>query len=164
MPEKPTEPAKLRTYKREIPIELTDHEVELYGRKLAKKKSDRDGLTDKAKQVAATYKGEIAAVTAEVNRLAEAINTGKELRNTEVYDELVGSQVFTKRKDTDEVIDQRPASFADEQTDMFAPDPEAPPDEGDTSPADFAPPPAAPAKKGRGKGKGTKKPAKAKAN
>lgn len=145
---KPTDPTRIRTYKREIPIELTDHEIEIAGRQLAAKKRARDELTEKAKKVAAQYKGELAAISAEVDRLAAAINTGKELRNTEVYDVLEGSQVFTKRSDTNEVIDQRPAGYADEQTDMFA-DPEAPAE-------DFPnPEPAAtkPKKKGKGRGK-----------
>ena len=148
MAEKKKDPNRLRTYKREIPVDLTDHEIELYGRKLAAKKRERDGVVEKAKQTAATYKGQIADISAEVDRLAAAINTGKELRNTEVYDVLEGSQVFTKRSDTNEVIDQRPAGYADEQTDMFA-DPEAPAE-------DFPnPEPAATKPKGKGgKGKG----------
>ena len=141
------DPAILRRFKREVYVALTDHEVEVYGRKLAAKKAERDTLTERAKQAAAAFKGQIADVTTEVNRLASAINDGKELRNTDVYDRLDGSQVFTHRADNNELIDQRPATFADEQTDMFA-DAEKP-DE------DFANPEPTPGK--------TKKPRKKKA-
>lgn len=137
--EKP-DPAILRRFRREVYVALTDHEVEVYGRKLAAKKAERDTLTERAKQAAAAFKGQIADVTTEVNRLAAAINDGKELRNTDVYDRLDGSQVFTHRADNGEVIDQRPATFADQQEDMFPQPDEDQPDE------DFAKPTEKPAK------------------
>ena len=140
-----TDPAIIRRFKREVYVALTDHEVEVYGRKLAAKKAERDTLTERAKQAAAAYKGQIADVTTEVNRLASAINDEKELRNCDVYDRLDGSQVFTHRADNHELIDQRPASFSDQQEDMF-PEPEEKPDE------DFAKP-AEPEKKKRGGGR-----------
>ena len=140
-----TDPAIIRRFKREVYVALTDHEVEVNGRKLAAKKAERDTLTDRAKQASAAYKGQIADVTTEINRLAAAINDGKELRNTDVYDKLEGSQVITYRADNNELIDQRPATFADEQTDMFA--------DADKPDEDFAKPaePAAKAKKPRKK-------------
>ena len=108
--EKP-DPAILRRFRREVYVALTDHEVEVYGRKLAAKKAERDTLTERAKQAAAAFKGQIADVTTEVNRLAAAINDGKELRNTDVYDRLDGSQVFTHRADNGEVIDPGTEGF-----------------------------------------------------
>lgn len=145
--EKP-DPAIIKRYRREVSCALTDHEVEVYGRKLAAKKRERDDLTEKAKKVAATYKGDIATVSTEVDRLATAINAGSELRSTEVYDKLEGSQVKTYRADTHELIDQRPAGFADEQTDMF-PEPEEKSDTG----GDFAEPPKPEPKKKGGRKK-----------
>lgn len=137
--EKP-DPAIIKRYRREVSVRLTDHEVEVYGRKLAAKKQERDTLTDKAKQIATNFKGQIADATSEVNRLAQAINDEHELRSTEVYDKLEGSQVKTYRADTHELIDQRPAGFADEQTSMFDDhDKEA----EEKPPGDFAEPPKA---------------------
>ena len=156
MPE--TTKSKLRTYKREIPVILTNREVELYGRQLASKKRERDTLTEKAKQTAQGFKGQVGELSSEIDRLAVAIDSGKELRAVAVYDELDGSQVFTKRVDTDELVDQRPAGFHDKQADMFEtdePDPALPAGEEFQPPN---PPPAAekPAQKKRAK-KPTKK-------
>lgn len=142
---------KLRTYKREIPVNLSNREVELYGRQLASKKRERDTLTEKAKQTAQGFKGQVGELSSEIDRLAVAIDSGKELRAVAVYDELDGSQVFTKRVDNDELVDQRPAGFHDKQADMFEVD--EPDDNGEFQPPDPPPPEEKPAKKKPGRPK-----------
>lgn len=144
MTDKQPKGTKIKTYRREIPVVLSEKEVHDYGQKLASKKRERDVLVEKAKQVAKTYKGDESTIASEIDRLANAINSGRELRSTEVEDYLDGSQVFTYVAGSGEPhIDQRPAGFADEQTDMFA----TPDEVVDETPAK-------PAKAKRGKKKG----------
>lgn len=154
----------LRRYHREVPVILPDAELQAYGQNLAFRKKARDVLVEKAKQVQAHYKGLIAEESTEIDRLAYAINEKKELRSVDVYDQLVGSQVHVVRVDTSEVIDQKPAGFADREQDLFPEpqEPEVPSDPSDPASDgnDFQPPPASKSKKG----KGGKKPRKAKAN
>lgn len=111
--EPPTPP--LRTFKREIPIKLSFSEIHDYGKRLARRKHEFDILDGKRKNVASQFKGQLAEIGADVNRLAAAIEAGEEMRNVDCYQETVGSQVFVKRADTHEVVDQRPATFADDQ-------------------------------------------------
>lgn len=149
------DPSILRRYRTEVSVDLDHDEVEAYGRKLAAEKKGRDLLIQKAKDVATEYKGQIATKTSEIDRLANAINTGAELRSTEVYDKLEGSQVRTYRQDGDVFVTQRPAGFADEQTNLFA-EPDA--EESTEGVPEFPTPPAPPARKKRGPGR-KKKPA-----
>lgn len=122
----------LRRRKLEVPCQLTHEETRLYGMQLARRKLERDAIEEKRKSVNTTYKGQLAEKDSEIDRLTSAIDTGSELRNMDTYDELIGSQVFTKRADTHEVINQCPASVADTQEDLF-PDPD---DEDDDSRVD----------------------------
>jgi len=143
MTDKQPKGVKIKLYRREIPIVLTEKEIHDYGQKLASKKRERDVLTEKAKATAAEYKGQIATTSSEIDRLANAINSGRELRSTEVADYLDGSQVFTYPVGSSEHIDQRPAGFADEQTDMFATNDDDQPDaNGEFQPPEPAPPKA----------------------
>ena len=140
---------KIKTYRREVTFNLTHEESERHGRELAAKKRQRDSVVEKAKQTAANFKGQVADLSADIDRLAVAVDSGKELRNAEVEDWLDGSQVFVyKAGEYGEVIDQRPAGFADEQADMFAdPDKVEDEDQPDEN-GEFQPPPASkPAKK-----------------
>lgn len=109
----------LRRRKLEVAVTLTNDETRLYGQQLARRKLERDAIEEKRKSVNAQYKGQLAEKDSEINRLTAAIDTGKELRNMDVYDELVGSQVYTRRADTHEVVDQKPATIADAQGEMF---------------------------------------------
>ena len=136
--EKKPDPSIIKRYRREVSVDLSHEESEAYGKKLAGQKRYRDSLVEKAKQAAKNAAGDISAVSSEIDRLAVAVDTGKELRSTEVYDKLEGSQVKTYRADNHDLVDQRPAGFADE-ADMFA-DLEKPKDE------DFPNPEPTPAK------------------
>ena len=120
----------LRKHRREVPHKLTRDEVHDYGQKLASKEREYSALDEKRKSIAQQYRGDMAKVEADIARLTSAIDTGKELRNTEVVDVLVGSQVLTYTLDGT-VIDQGPASIVDTQEDMF---PEL--DESDFLPGD----------------------------
>lgn len=142
--EKTPNGTKIKTYRREVTFDLTHDESERYGRELASKKRQRDNVIEKAKQTAANFKGQVADLSAEIDRLAVAVDSGKELRSAEVEDWLDASQVFVyKAGDYAKPIDQRPAGFADEQTSMF--------DDHDKEteekpPGDFAEPPKPAAK------------------
>lgn len=108
----------LRKHRREVPHKLTRDEVHDYGQKLASKEREYSALDEKRKSIAQQYRGDMAKVEADIARLTSAIDTGKELRNTEVVDVLVGSQVFTYTLDGVQ-IDQRAADHADTQDDLF---------------------------------------------
>lgn len=109
----------LRRYRREVPHKLTRDEVHDYGQRLAKREREWDQLDNKRKNIAAQYKGQMSEVGADIDRLTAAIDSGEELRNAEMVDVLIGSQVFSKRADTGELIEQKAASYADTQEDMF---------------------------------------------
>jgi len=115
----------LRRTRREILHQLTRDEEHAYGQKLAREERAWDVLDAKRKDVVAQFKGELSKISTEIARLTSALNAHEELRNTEVLDVLVGSQVVTYRADTLEVVDQRPASYADAQEDMFPSDEDA---------------------------------------
>jgi len=108
----------LRKHRREVPHKLTRDEVHDYGQKLASKEREYSALDEKRKSIAQQYRGDMAKVEADIARLTSAIDTGKELRNTEVVDVLVGAQVFTYTLDGTQ-IDQRAADHTDTQEDMF---------------------------------------------
>jgi len=122
----------LRRTRREILHTLTRDEEHAYGQKLAKEERAWDVLDAKRKDVLAQYKGKLSEISTEIARLTSALNAHEEMRNTEVLDVLVGSQVVTYRADTLEVVDQRPASYADAQEDMF-------PEPGDEDGAELGP-------------------------
>jgi hypothetical protein len=132
----------IRTYRREVPVKLTRDETHDYGKKLAAKQREHDALDAKRKTVAKQYAGELSTVAEEIRRYTAAIDSGEELRNSEVYDVLDGSQVFTYLKATGELIDQRPAGYVDVQADAFP--------EVEQEPPDPLPEPEKPARK-RGK-------------
>jgi hypothetical protein len=64
---------KIKTYRREVTFTLTHEESERMGRELAAKKRQRDSVVEKAKQTAANFKGQVADLSAEVDRLAVAV-------------------------------------------------------------------------------------------
>ena len=76
----------LRKHRREVPHKLTRDEVHDYGQKLASKEREYSALDEKRKSIAQQYRGDMAKVEADIARLTSAIDTGKELRNTEVVD------------------------------------------------------------------------------
>lgn len=114
----------IRTYRREVPVKLTRDEIHDYGKKLAAKQREHEAIDAKRKTVAKQYAGELSTVGEEIRRLTSAIDSGEELRNSEVYDVLEGSQVMTYLKATGELIDQRPAGYVDTQIDAFPEEPE----------------------------------------
>jgi len=108
-----------RKFRREIPVKLSDDETRAYGQQLARKEHEWTALDEKRKTVAAEYKTQLGGVSTEINRLTLAINSGEEMRAVECYEDVTATQVLIKRADTGEVVDQRPATFADHQVDMF---------------------------------------------
>lgn len=118
----------IRTYRREVPVKLTRDEIHDYGKKLASKQREHDAIDAKRKTVAKQYAGELSTVGEEIRRYTAAIDSGEELRNSEVYDVLDGSQVFTYLKATGELIDQRPAGYVDAQSDAFPDIEQSPPE------------------------------------
>lgn len=115
----PDEGKILRRTRLEVPVKLTEDEIRIYGEHLAKVDSNIVSLKEKKKNVNAEFNNQINAEATESSRLSRAITSKSELRNMDVYDVLIGSQVFTRRADNHETVAQKPASFADTQEDLF---------------------------------------------
>lgn len=110
--------APSKPFKRDVEIVLTPGERASYGESLARKKIERDHLVEAAKEEARRRKNLIADVAAEINRLAAAVDTGKEFREVQVYSRLEGAHMVTRLVDGDVEIDRRAASLADQQLDI----------------------------------------------
>lgn len=104
-----------KTFHREIPHRLTDEEIRQHAKRLGGKLQERALLDAKRKALAKDLAGQMATLDSDIERLGVAIDKGEEMRSTECFKELQGSQVFIMRADTGEVIDQQPATFVDQQ-------------------------------------------------
>jgi hypothetical protein len=111
-------PPPKRTFKRDLGYRLSFEEIHDYGKKLARKKVERDALDEKKKNLTKQLNGQLAEIDAEVDRLSDAVDTGEELRSVECGEFFEGSQKVVRRLDTYEEIDRGPLSWADQQTEI----------------------------------------------
>lgn len=116
--------APSKPFRRGVEITLSPSERTSYGESLARKKIERDHLVAAAKEEARKRKNVIADVSAEVDRLAAAVDTGKEFREVDVYWRLEGPHKVVRMLDGDVEVDRGPASAADQQIDLPYPDDE----------------------------------------
>lgn len=105
-------------FKREIEVVLAASERASYGESLARKKIERDHLVEAAKEESRRRKNAIADVGSEVNRLAAAVDTGKEFREVMVYRRLEGAHVVIRAVAGDVEVDRRAATVADQQIEI----------------------------------------------
>ncbi len=108
----------LRRFTRELPVQLTDHENQLYGKMLAEKCKEQELAIEKKKQVVADHNNRIKVITNEIKRLADARAKGEELRPVMCGEKLHGNVIEIVRLDRAEVVDTRPAELKDLQTTM----------------------------------------------
>lgn len=115
---------KRRLFKRECVFALTQDEIREYGKAQARRLREWDALDEKRKQVAGDFKNQLTEVQLDIDRLTNAINSGEEMRNVDVYQVLEGAHMVTRRNVDDVEVDRRPASFADQQSILpgFEPD------------------------------------------
>jgi len=108
-------PSVRRIFSREIPHILSRDEIHDYGKRLARRKVEWDVLDEKRKNVAAQFKGQLAEIGSDVDRLTAAIDSGEEMRTTACYELVEGAHVIVRRADTHEEVDRRPALPSDLQ-------------------------------------------------
>jgi len=89
-------------------LELSDRAEEI--------EEQADELVEELKDETKERKDKIRKLRAEAKKLRAASKSRRELRSTQVYRVLRGSQVFTLIVGTDRVVDQRAATSADQQT------------------------------------------------
>lgn len=104
-----------RTIKRELPVKLSDHELNLFGGYIAEKHKEKGRLKDQLKRVVAEYKGQLLKLEEDINRLAEARVKGEETRPVMCEERWHSGAIQVVRLDSGEVIDARPATLADAQ-------------------------------------------------
>lgn len=113
----PIEPKDIkRTFRQELPCALSDNERLVIGSRLSAKLKERDAVKAKAKQVAGEYGVKVKALDNEIGRMAEAVDSGNELREVQCTEAwLGGSQIRVVRDDTGVTLDIRPASAHERQ-------------------------------------------------
>jgi len=124
----------LRKFTRELPVRLTDHENQMYGKMLADKVNELKLAEEKKKQVTADHNNRIKVIEAEITRIAVARAKGEELRPVVCGERLHGNVIEIYRLDLSEVVDTRPAEMADLQTSMPGMGPPQIPDGFDEGP------------------------------
>lgn len=104
-----------KTFARSVPHDLTEQEVlDSYDQAHALER-EADSLTEELKESSKEQKAQVTRLRLDAKHKREAASARKEMRAVACYEELRGSQVMVIRADTNEVIDQRPATEADQQ-------------------------------------------------
>ncbi|MBW3637025.1 MAG: hypothetical protein KY445_11290 [Armatimonadetes bacterium] len=105
---------------RRLYVPLTNDELLDRGQKLARAKVDLDNIESEKKSAADGFKLKIEDKKGEITDLARAINTKQELRPVEVEDRknYGTAQMETYRLDTQKVIDTRPLTPNEMQTQL----------------------------------------------
>lgn len=111
----PNDPTHLSKFNRDLPVPLTEGEMQAYGKQLADLIKRDEDLEAKKKQAASEWAAKIKSNNVEINRIATARSNQEEMRPIECIEVLVGSQVFTYRLDTSANVGQRPAETQDLQ-------------------------------------------------
>lgn len=134
-----------RLFTRELRTKLTESEVTERGRKLAARRQDHHALDEKRKATNKDFGGQLAQISAELDSLQSAINTGTELRPIQCYEEFRAGVIEIRRADNDEVIDTRIPTLSEQQTSWLPDDPVDPSGPPEPEPEDGEPEPAEPA-------------------
>lgn len=111
---------------------LTQDERNTLGDDLAQQYIDIQQLEEQKKSATSNFKAKIDAATADASQKARVLKDGYEMRDVEVetrYDASIGLAIIV-RKDTGEIIKQRPLTQEERQQELELEDrqPVAPPD------------------------------------
>ena len=112
----PNDEPPLRTFTRELPVKLSEDELQQYGKMLADKVKEEELAEDRKKQVVAAHANGIKDIRIEIKRIADARAKGQELRPVKCHERLRNGVIEIVRLDTNEVVDVRPADLRDLQT------------------------------------------------
>lgn len=105
-----------RQFTRDLPVRLNDDELQLYGKLLAIKVQEEEAVDAQKKQVSKEYSTRLGAIRCEQARLADARSKGLELRPVECAERWHAGMIEIVRADTGEVVESRPVTPADQQT------------------------------------------------
>lgn len=114
----------IETKKEDLPVEITDKERQERSLALARKIAERTRQDDDAKRTAADQSARKKTITAEINRLADVVSSGKEVRPVEVkvWGDFKTSTVVEERSDTGEMLRERAMRSEERQTEIAPPD------------------------------------------
>lgn len=109
---------------RELPCKLTDDEVRTRGIDLARATSEHLAIQENKKAAAKGFKDELDTVNTRIYKLKNMVQHGVEIRDVSVecrIDAHLGVITFT-RSDTGDIVEKRPATFAELQGEFDFPD------------------------------------------
>lgn len=112
-----------RDLPRELPCALTDNERLQRAIEAAKKRGERNLLEDQAAELKETAKRLLADHDSVLERLDSAVRDGSERRLIRCHERFHAGMVELVRDDTLEVVESRPATFAEAQRTMPGVDP-----------------------------------------
>jgi len=107
-----------KEFQRELPVALTDIELQMQGKILADKVREKEFLVEKRKQLNSEFATKIKAVDLQIKRIADARSKGQELRPVQCRERFHSGTIEVVRLDTKEVVDSRPAELRDLQTSL----------------------------------------------
>ena len=131
-----SKPNKPKQYPKDLQRQITKSEATELGPKMGALLEQVKTLKDRKSASAKEWQGKIDAAELELERLGEAVRTGRIEESVMVYDESDERrlEVVTKRADNDKVVDRRPMTAAERQGSLpgtAGDDSEEDPDDGD---------------------------------
>lgn len=130
-----------KQYPKDLQRQITKSEASELGPKMGAILEQVKNLKDRKAASAKEWQGKIDAAELELERLGEAVRTGRIEESVLVYDEPDERrlEVVTKRADNDKVVDRRPMTAAERQGSLpgtTSDDAEEDPDDGDDDDSD----------------------------
>lgn len=107
-----------KTFTRELEVDLGEAELQLYGKMLAEKVQEEGAIEEQKKLAMKEYASRLSKVRNEIARIASARSKGRELRPITCVERFNGGMVEIVRTDKNEVVDTRPATFSERQTEF----------------------------------------------
>lgn len=104
----------------DLPVDLTDHEITIAAKKLTDELTRHDTVSAKKKLVSDLYKKRLETIDGRVQALRQAVATGTEIREVEVYEhrDLFNKKIVVRRLDTNGVVTERKMDEAELQLEL----------------------------------------------
>lgn len=104
-----------------LPVQLKEDEIKVKGEELAKAVDEHRKLEDEKKASAADFTKRLKASTANIIEVAKIVETGKEMREVPVRKDFDAKLNLCRifRTDTDELVEARPMTEEEYQTELF---------------------------------------------
>ncbi len=114
MPESKT----LRTTRRELPVDLSEADLEKLTTEIADTDDKIDAAEEELATVSAPIREQLKELRAERKALSETRRSGKQLQLVEITEKLWGRRVQVYRQDTGELVEDREALPGELQEDL----------------------------------------------